>query len=541
VVSLRKKIRAVLGLFGEDDIIGTRTASCLSQVARNYLLGRADAGVSLILLDSTTPRRLQIVIAGLPERVPSGLLEPFFDRFEWARDDGALTLTATLDLRAVRDVPSQLIREARAVVEEKERDELVAEITERNRELQDSLENLRRTRSAKDRMQSELNVGHEIQMNMLPTAFPVRPEFSMYARLKPAREIGGDFYDFYFLDPDHLCVAVGDVSGKGVPSALFAAVTKTLLSSFSKQDPSPASVITQASDELSTNNESCMFVTLMLGVLNTNTGELVYTNAGHNPPYIRRADGTVETLDGRHGPIAGAMEGFTYSEGRAELRQGDLLFVFTDGVVEATNVDDQLFSDERLRDILARSGNDNPEKVVDEVESEVHDFEGAAPQFDDVTMLALRYSGPEAGTSDRQQVSMRNTLDEIPTVIGALESFGEKNEIAVGIISRVSIALDELLNNIVSYGFESSGEHEIEVQLDVRANWLRVRLEDEGVPFNPFGLAPPDTSASIEEREIGGLGIHFVRNMMDEVRYQRLAERNVVEIGIRLEKAEEST
>ena len=163
----------------------------------------------------------------------------------------------------------------------------MAEVQARNIELKDSLENLRRTRSAKERMESELNIGRDIQMSMVPVNFPPFPdrtEFTIYATLQPAREVGGDFYDFFLIDDDLLCVCVGDVSGKGVPSALFMAVTKTLIKSMAKNDSSPASILTHVNDELSHNNESSMFVTIFLAIMNVSNGQLTYCNAGHNPP-----------------------------------------------------------------------------------------------------------------------------------------------------------------------------------------------------------------------------------------------------------------
>ena len=172
-----------------------------------------------------------------------------------------------------------------------------------------------------DRMEQELNVGHDIQMSMLPLEFPPFPErseFSLHATLKPAREVGGDFYDFFFVDDDHLCLVVGDVSGKGVPAALFMAVTKTMIKSQATDDPSPASIITRVNDDLSADNPASMFVTLFIAIVNTRTGEFRFTNAGHNPPYILRGD-KLECLDQRHGPIIGAVEGVAFREDRASL------------------------------------------------------------------------------------------------------------------------------------------------------------------------------------------------------------------------------
>jgi PAS domain S-box-containing protein len=249
---------------------------------------------------------------------------------------------------------------------------------------------------ANKRMGDELNIGREIQMSMIPLKFPPFPdhdEFSIYAALEPAREVGGDFYDYYFLDEEQFCFCIGDVSGKGVPAALFMAMAKTLIKSRAADDRSTASIITHVNDELSENNKSCMFVTLFAGILNVQTGELLYTNAGHNPPYIRRRDGTLQPLDQRHGPAVAAMEGMVYKEERESLEPGDLLFLYTDGVTEAMDVDHHLFSDDRLKDLLASLETNDADTAVDHAMSAVRAFEGEAEQADDITVLGLRYQG----------------------------------------------------------------------------------------------------------------------------------------------------
>jgi sigma-B regulation protein RsbU (phosphoserine phosphatase) len=190
----------------------------------------------------------------------------------------------------------------------------------------------------KERMEQELNVAHDIQMSMLPATFPPFPdrdEFNVHAILKPAREVGGDFYDFFFINDDELCLVLGDVSGKGVPAALFMAVTLTMIKTQAVDDPSPASIVTRVNDELSADNPASMFVTLFIAIANVRTGEVRFTNAGHNPPYILRNDSSLDCLDQRHGPIIGAVEGVAFREDQAQLEAKDTLVIFTDGVTAA--------------------------------------------------------------------------------------------------------------------------------------------------------------------------------------------------------------
>jgi PAS domain S-box-containing protein len=251
-------------------------------------------------------------------------------------------------------------------------------------------------RNQKERMEDELNIGREIQMSMIPLVFPPFPdhdEFSVFAALEPAREVGGDFYDYYFIDEERFCFCIGDVSGKGVPAALFMAMAKTLIKSRAADDRSTASILTHVNDELSVDNNSCMFVTIFSGILNIRTGDLLYTNAGHNPPYIKRKDGALQCLDERHGPVVGAVEGMVYAEGRHTMEPGDLLLLYTDGVTEAMDVEDRLFSENRLEQLLTSMDTDDAGTVVDNAVAAVRAFEGEAEQADDITVLALEYHG----------------------------------------------------------------------------------------------------------------------------------------------------
>ncbi len=273
---------------------------------------------------------------------------------------------------------------------------IIRDISERKK-MQEKLQNAFETiKSQKDRMEAELNVGREIQMNMVPRIFPAAPEydeFSIYAKLEPARELGGDFYDFFFFDREHFCICIGDVSGKGVPSALFMAVAKTLIKLRAAEDPSTASILTHVNGELSRENESCMFVTVFLGMLNIMTGELTYTNAGHNHPILKRHDGSLERLVSAHNVCVAAMDGVIYEEAKVELRPGDLLLLFTDGVSEAMDSDGTLFSEERLEGLLHSARDASPKVVVESTLSAVRDFAGEADQADDITVLAVQFFG----------------------------------------------------------------------------------------------------------------------------------------------------
>ncbi len=247
-----------------------------------------------------------------------------------------------------------------------------------------------------ERMETELNIARSIQMSMIPLIFPPFPEhdeFTVFAVLEPAREVGGDFYDFFFIDEDRFCFCIGDVSGKGVPSALYMAVAKTLIKSRATDDFSTASILTRVNDELSADNKEWMFVTLFIAIVNILSGDVVYTNAGHNPSYIRRRNGTLVCLDERHGPVIGIMEGMVYGENGVKMDPGDIFLLYTDGVTEAMDADHNMYSNERLLKLLETMEADTVENVVKEIVTSVETFEDGVAQTDDVTVLAFQFHG----------------------------------------------------------------------------------------------------------------------------------------------------
>ena len=389
-------------------------------------------------------------------------------------------------------------------------------------------------KSQKERMEGELSVGHEIQMSMLPLVFPPFPdrkEFDIYADLQPAREVGGDLYDFFFIDDEQLCFCVGDVSGKGVPAALFMAVTKTLIKSRASNDTSTASILTQVNEELSQNNKSCMFVTVFIGILNTKTGEIVYTNAGHNPPYIKRNNNSIECMNNRHGPVIGAVSGMAYKEDKTILKKGDVLLLFTDGVTEAMDPEENLFSEKRLTGLLSSRKFASVEDVVNTTIKEVKLFEGDAEQADDITILAIEFLGqPKGKPVQNLIITIRNSLSEIDKVNQRFNTFADHCGIPKPLCKKVNIIFDELLNNIISYAYNDNNEHDIIIELEFFGDRLSITITDDGIPFNPFEAKKPDTELSLEDREIGGLGIHLVRNLMDKVSYKRHIGKNVISL-----------
>ena len=390
----------------------------------------------------------------------------------------------------------------------------------------------------KDRMQEELNVGHTIQMSMLPqndAPFPDRQEFELRAMLIPAREVGGDFYDYFFVNDNEICLIVGDVSGKGVPAALFMAVSKTMLKTSAMDDPSPASILTRVNDELSADNPACMFVTVFLAVANVRTGTVRYSNGGHNPPYLLHKNGALTCLDQRHGPILGATDGIAFKESTTEIKKGESIYIFTDGVTEAMDAGDQLYSEARLEKVLTQSGDALATELIQRSLDDVSAYASGAEQSDDITVLAFRLlHSPEKSLNPTLELSVGADLREIQKVNEAVDTFCANNQLPREISRKLGVILDELLTNAINYGFDDSEEHEIMIQIEVMDDRLLIKVSDDGIPFNPFDRISPDTTLSVDEREIGGLGVLLVTEMMDSHSYQRLLNRNIITLTINL-------
>ena len=266
------------------------------------------------------------------------------------------------------------------------------------------VEQVKTATAAKERISTELTMANRIQESMLPHVFPPYPdrkEFDIYATMDPAREVGGDFYDFYLLDDDHLCVVMADVSGKGVPAALFMMISKTILQSCAMLGQSAGAILAKTNEALCSNNQVEMFVTVWLGILEISTGKMTCANAGHEYPAVYSEGGShaFELLKDKHGFVVGGMEGVRYKEYEFRMKPGDKLFVYTDGVPEATNAQLEMFGTERMINVLNGLTGATPKEVLTTVKKEVDAFVGEAEQFDDMTMLCLQYRGPEAAGS----------------------------------------------------------------------------------------------------------------------------------------------
>lgn len=273
---------------------------------------------------------------------------------------------------------------------------LTRSVDDMRRALKAYIAELTATTKARERIESELKIARDIQMNFLPKGFPAgrgQTAFDLYAALEPAKAVGGDLYDFFMPDERHLFFSVGDVADKGVPAALFMAVTKTLMNGVARQGPTPDEVLARVNIELCRNNDAAMFVTVSCGLLDIATGELVYSNAGHNPPVLMRAGGAPEMLPVPPGMVLGVKEEAVFATRTLRLAPGDRLLLYTDGVTEAMDAGRHLFSEERLLEALAPLAGAEPRRMVEQIMAAVQAHAGSAAQSDDITVLALQYKG----------------------------------------------------------------------------------------------------------------------------------------------------
>ncbi|MCF6246847.1 MAG: SpoIIE family protein phosphatase [Desulfobacula sp.] len=274
--------------------------------------------------------------------------------------------------------------------------ELASSFILMRQELSRNIQDLVKITASRQAIESELNIAREIQLGMVPKTFPSFPEykeFDLYATLRPAKEIGGDLYDFFLIDKDHICFTLGDVSDKGIPAALFMVVTRTLIRTLSENEYSPAKMMVDINNTLSADNPRSMFVTLVIGILNINTGEIIYANGGHNPPIVIPDDENVYFIEGKKEPLVGAMPGMSYTDMTLTLLPGDSFFLYTDGVNEAMDPDEEQYSNEQLISQVSTQKDSSPAKIIESMLESIQAHTKTAPQSDDIAMLMIKYNG----------------------------------------------------------------------------------------------------------------------------------------------------
>lgn len=380
---------------------------------------------------------------------------------------------------------------------------------------------------AETRIDQELEFAKAIQYSTLNREYPDSTNFELYANMMAAREVGGDFYDFYRFGESECVFLIADVSGKGIPAAMFMMQSKTLINSLIDTGADMATVLAKANEELCKNNEAGMFVTAFIGIMNTQTGEVKYANAGHNKPVVIRNDGTTEYLDCKSGFILAGIEGVRYTTETLTLEEGDTIYLYTDGVTEATNAGNELYGEDRLLNELAEVAHMNPRNMCRYIKKSIDGFVGDAPQFDDITMLAVQRKTQD---KNRAELVINPTEDSVPEVLAYFERRIEELDVPTKIAAKVGVMVDEIYSNIVQY----SGATIAKAICRVEDNSLYVLMKDNGIEYNPLEKEDPNIELSAEEREVGGLGIYMVKKMADDIKYKRVDGKNMLKVVINL-------
>jgi sigma-B regulation protein RsbU (phosphoserine phosphatase) len=389
-----------------------------------------------------------------------------------------------------------------------------------------NLERLRKVNAEKNRISSELHVASQIQQSMLPANHLKQNDVELYGSLVPAREVGGDLYD-YFVRDEKLFFCIGDVSGKGVPSAMVMAVNHALFLSASAHETNPAYIMQSLNEIACQGNESNMFVTMFIGVLDLPTGHLRYCNAGHDVPMIL-TNGQWTSLDAKpHLPV-GLFEEVKYGMTETYMQPDSTIFLYTDGLTEAMNSERKQFGIKRVKETLVICTDKHPQELLTAVSEAVHGFVGDAEQSDDLTMLAIRYTPQQYESTLNETLTLKNDVREVAALSNFQKSFYEKMNLEKSLARQLRLAVEEAVVNVIEYAYPAGTEGSVDITMMSDGHWLKVVIDDSGVAFDPTVEKKADTTLSVEERRIGGLGIHLVRELMDSINYERVNGHNIL-------------
>ena len=393
-------------------------------------------------------------------------------------------------------------------------------------------------------IESELSLAKEIQASSLPNVFPPFPdrkEFDIFAGMEPAKEVGGDFYDFYFIDDNNFMFLIADVSGKGVPAALFMMTTKTLINYIAQSVMSPEEMIETINHKICENNKQGFFITMLAGIVNIKTGKITFINCGHNPPLVKHKNGKFQYLKLESNIVLGAFDGAKFAIAEGMLEKGDTIFVYTDGITEAINSNGEQYGEERLLETMNNIPDENIKDISDKLKINVKEFAQGVAQSDDMTVLIFRYEGSENNNPEQnanENCRIYNGIANKENYKHYLSWLYESCNfwhLTDNMKSRLELISEELYTNIFSYAYPEN-EGKIEVTLIRENSAITCIFRDKGIPYNPLEKPDPDIEFPPEKRDAGGLGIFMVKNTVDEIDYEYEDECNILTMTLFMNK-----
>lgn len=389
------------------------------------------------------------------------------------------------------------------------------------------IEELKDTTAQKASIESDLRIASGIQMAMLPKIFPPYPErddIDIYGKLVSAKEVGGDLFDFFIRD-EKLFFCIGDVSGKGVPAALVMAVTRALFRAVAAHESMPDRIINNMNETLSTNNESDMFVTMFIGVLDLLSGRMRYCNAGHDVPILIGSGIGMLPCDSNI-PV-GVMQDWEYTLQETTIDPLTTIFLYTDGLTEAEDINHAQFQEKRIIDVIQQAPNE-PQQIILAMTQAVHQFVGNAEQSDDLTMLALQYKRQQPHVRYQRSLTLPNDVQTIQSLNEFVDNVCEAAGFDMSECMRMNLAIEEAVVNVMNYAYPKGVKGMVNIDATISDKGLKFVISDNGTPFDPTAKEEVDTTLSAEERGIGGLGIHLIRQIMDSINYEHIDGRNVL-------------
>ena len=393
------------------------------------------------------------------------------------------------------------------------------------------IDELKNTTAQKASIESDLRIASGIQMGMLPEKFPTREDrddVQLFASLTPAKEVGGDLFDFYFRD-EKLFFCIGDVSGKGVPASLFMAVTRSTFRTVSAHETMPDRIIMTMNKTIADMNKTHMFVTLFVGVLDLPTGRLHYCNAGHDAPLLVGA-GVGELPCDANIPV-GFMPSWKYTLQEAKIFTGTTILLFTDGLTEAMDSDKELFRMERVNEVASKAlaqQQQEPRQLIAQMTEAVHEFVGDAEQSDDLTMMAIQYIKQQSDVKMRKRIVLPNDTQEVPKLNAFVEEVCQTFGFDDMANMQIKVAVEEAVVNVMKYAYPPGMHGDVTIEAASNDVRLKFTIIDSGAPFDPTVQSEVDTTLAAKDRKIGGLGIHIMRQNMDSINYERIDNLNVL-------------